>query len=74
MVDDVGAIRKLLPVRQVSKLFAIGFDPLTVFEVRNGIVPSRSFYPEIPPTYLDPCTVRWSAIDWIPLRHLCVPT
>jgi hypothetical protein len=72
MVDDIGAgaIRRLLPLRQVRKLIAIGFDPLTGFEARNGIVPPRSFYSKIPPTYLDPCTVRWSAVDLIPFRHL----
>jgi hypothetical protein len=45
MVDDVDAvaIRKFLPIGQVPKLFAIGFDPLAVIEARNGIVAPRSY-------------------------------
>ena len=45
MVYDVGAIRKLLPLRQVPKPIAIDFDPLTGFEARNGIVPYPKSHP-----------------------------
>jgi hypothetical protein len=74
MVDDVGAMRKLLPIRQVPKLTATSVDPFAAFEARNSIMPIRSYYSEIPSSCLNPCTVSRGGVESVPSRHLCVLT